>query len=169
MEYPEQPELELVRASYDCTMSMKDRMPWNEPNKTGIVAMAVPKDMHNQMKKKFELYDIYDRCFKAVKSFLLSKIKRTKKKQLSIDIPISLHPMLQKRESEEWDFDSRLEVFENMRGYIESKFDDPDFLKEMSNKFGQEVNYTILLDADEEEGYCVWIEVYFVDKAKKME
>lgn len=162
---PEQPELKLVRSAYECSMAMAEKMPWKPEGDSPIVAVAVPPELHDQYRQKFELYAKYGECFKVVKAYILRNITVTNAGHLSIDIPPSIHHLLKERNNELWDFDSRLEVFENLRTYIEKKSEDPEFLKEISKKCGRPAGYLILLDADtEEEGYVLWVEIYFSSK-----
>ncbi|KKN50717.1 hypothetical protein LCGC14_0629780 [marine sediment metagenome] len=162
---PEQPEQELVRAAYECTMAMTEKMAEKESEGDSIVAIAVPPDLTNQFRQKFELYAKYNECFKSIERYVLENIIISDKEYLSIDIPTSLHYLLMERVNDEWDFDSRLEVFENLRSYIENKAGTPKFLEKMSNKCLRPVNHLILLDADtEEEGYVLWVEIHFGPK-----
>lgn len=159
---PEQPELDIIRSFYECTMQMVEKLPYSS-NDNEITAIAVPEEMHEQYRKKFELHAQYEQCFKAIKRYVLSHIEDTGEDPISINIPLSLHPLLKARGSNKWDIDSRIEVFESFRSYITNECIKPELLQEMSDQCGFPV---LLMSLSEDEdyyknkGYSIHMNVY---------
>ena len=161
---PEQPELKVIRKSFECTSKMTevmtDKIPWDS-GKAEIAVVAVPENLHEQYRQKFELYGKFERCSSAIKSYLLDNAKKTTEEKAMINIPSSLHFLLQERSNDGWDPDSRLEVFENLRSYVEDKTAGPKFKQKLGNKCGQKVRDVYLWDIETDGKYSFCILIFF--------
>ena len=69
----EQPELDLVRISYEATNIMAEKIQSKIENNNSdeITAIAVPESMHESYHKKFKLYEKFDKCAEIIKEHII--------------------------------------------------------------------------------------------------
>ncbi len=139
---PELPELQLIRNSFECTSKLAEELLQSEET---VSVMAVPQEMHDEFKQKFELYSKMQECANCVKEYVKKHLKYTQERCLVIDVPPDIHSMLMDRYDPDWDVDSRIEVFENLRTYIEKELEKPKMVKEIKKACGADINYILFI------------------------
>lgn len=160
---PDQPELDLVRIAFHATtiMAKKIQNQIQNNNHDSITAMPIPESMRESYQKKFQLYKKFDECAEKIKCHILQQSNISN----SIIIPPELHSLLKDKDDLKWDIDSRIEVFENLIERVEEQVNDDKFIKCLSKKHGEKVNYIIFVnlgytDEDSEEENTLFAEIH---------
>jgi hypothetical protein len=155
----EQPELNVIRTAFEVNSSLTEKL-FNDRNRETIQVMPIPEQFHDVYQKKFELHRKYQDCADIVENYILQHAKPTDHYFLPIDIPISLHELLEARYDDLWDLDSRIEVFENLKSHIERRFEGQEFIDKLSKICRKQVKYLVILNDEEAR---IVIEIHFVE------